>query len=553
MSNAKLLAVSVERFKSFEHNTRVEFAPLTIILGRNNSGKSTLIQSLLLLKQTLRDVTPEVMLRLDGTVDAFNLRELTFGWPAAGDPRSGESYPDRTRGPTITVEWECEVDVKSVIGQLRGADLDNLARHSRIPWLASPPDRRVLRTAMTLETVEVTGTASISLITLTSGEGEQQASIKVFVGGLFSSPSRNINLENPNHLFWNGELARDINVEFDHFIPYLYIDRSRLDETDSQRSWYSAYLIVFAPALQSLKELLTEMHYLGSTRQPPPSLFKAATTAPNELGVSGELAAQLLHRRQRDVVHFLQPPTIPGRLDPPDQVFARPFVQAVNMVMESLSVRAPVRVEDVQEVGFRLMFGNASLTHVGRGLGYLLPLIELGLFADPQKFTGPAQDTTLAEYQKACRSFTHIALEEPEAHLHPKVASRLAHWLVSLAMSNRRLLVETHSDHLVRRLRGLVARAGRGSELEAWLLANVVVLNVEQDDAGRSTVTTSRLTAEGGFGEVWPADFMDEATDEESAIYYAKLDKAESPEPPTRREDPIEMIRGEEPESEEAP
>src|SRR6185369_4680262 len=76
MSNAKLLAVSVERFKSFEHNTRVEFAPLTIILGRNNSGKSTLIQSLLLLKQTLRDVNPEVMLRLDGTVDAFNLREL---------------------------------------------------------------------------------------------------------------------------------------------------------------------------------------------------------------------------------------------------------------------------------------------------------------------------------------------------------------------------------------------------------------------------------------------------------------------------------------------
>ena len=79
MSNAKLLAVSVERFKSFEHNTRVEFAPLTIILGRNNSGKSTLIQSLLLLKQTLRDVNPEVRLRLDGTVDAFNLRDPQYG------------------------------------------------------------------------------------------------------------------------------------------------------------------------------------------------------------------------------------------------------------------------------------------------------------------------------------------------------------------------------------------------------------------------------------------------------------------------------------------
>jgi len=541
MSNAKLLAVSVERFKSFEHNTRVEFAPLTIILGRNNSGKSTLIQSLLLLKQTLRDVNPEVMLRLDGTVDAFNLRELTFGWPPTDAPSPGlEASPD-TLGPTITVEWECEVDVKSAIGQLRGADLDNLAKYSGIPWLASPPDQNVLRTALTLKTVDIAGTASIASITLTSGDGDQQVSIQIFVRGT------------SNRLWWNHDVAFDIDVELDHFLPRLHIDRSKLGKRDRQRAWYNAYLVVFAPPLQSLKELLTEMHYLGSTRQPPPSLFKAATTAPNELGVSGELAAQLLHRRQRDVVHFLQPPIISGQLEPPDQVFARPFVQAVNMVMESLSVHAPVRVEDVQEVGFRLMFGNASLTHVGRGLGYLLPLIELGLFADPQKFTGPAQDTTLAEYQKACRSFTHIALEEPEAHLHPKVASRLAHWLVSLAMSNRRLLVETHSDHLVRRLRGLVARAGRGGELEAWLLANVVVLSVEQDDAGRSTVTTIRLTAEGGFGEVWPADFMDEATDEESAIYYAKLDKAESPEPPTRRVDPIEMLRGEEPESEEAP
>jgi hypothetical protein len=102
----------------------------------------------------------------------------------------------------------------------------------------------------------------------------------------------------------------------------------------------------------------------------------------------------------------------------------------------------------------------------------------------------------------------------------------------------------------VRRLRGLVARAGRGSELETWLLANVIVLSVEQDASGHSTVASSRLTAEGGVGEVWPADFMDEATDEESAIYYAKLDKAESPALSTSR---VEMITGAEPEPDEAP
>ena len=189
----------------------------------------------------------------------------------------------------------------------------------------------------------------------------------------------------------------------------------------------------------------------------------------------------------------------------------------------------PPHIKEIQDVGFRLLFGEASIQHVGRGLNSLLPLIELGLFADPLRFSPLEPDLSLADYDRECDAFGHIALEEPEAHLHPKVASRLAHWLVSLAMSNRRLIVETHSDHLVRRLRGLASRAKKGSDFENWLLTNVSIVSVEQDADGRSTITQSRLTAEGGVGEEWPADFMDTATDEESQIYYSRLDKSSSP------------------------
>ena len=41
----------------------------------------------------------------------------------------------------------------------------------------------------------------------------------------------------------------------------------------------------------------------------------------------------------------------------------------------------------------------------------------------------------LSGYLAACESPTQIAIEEPETHLHPKVQTRLANWLVSLAMS----------------------------------------------------------------------------------------------------------------------
>lgn len=524
MRKGKLTAISVERFKSYVTPTTVALAPLTIVLGRNNSGKSTLIQALLLLKQTLAEVRADVPLRLDGLVEALSLRELTSGWP----PANG-----RITGPSIELEWECEVDLDEAAAEAKQPDRKNLARHT-VAWLEAAGGKHIVRTGLRIDTEEVEGSARISQLTLKALDPEPVT--------LVVRPHEAVSVT------WNGHKAPKLSAEVEHFIPYVSIPIGGLGPRDTQRAYRNGFLFLFAQPLQALKSILSGLQYLGSTRQPPPSLFKIATTAPNEIGVSGELAAQLLHRRQKDLVHFAEPLKIEAP-SLPSEVRAAPLVDAVNETLTALGIRAPLKVEEIQDVGFRVLFGSASLSHVGRGLGYLLPLIELGLIADPLHFDGRAGSMPLSEYSAMCPGHTHIALEEPEAHLHPKVASQLAHWLVSLAVTNRRLIVETHSDHLVRRLRGLVARAGKGSELEQWLLRNVVVLSVEQDADGHSTVTSSRLTAEGGVGEVWPADFMDEATDEESAIYYAKLDKSKD-DPIT---DGVKWEDGNEPEREEAP
>src|SRR5690348_1274174 len=138
MKKGKLVAISVERFKSYSAPTRVELAPLTIVLGRNNSGKSTLIQALLLLKQTLAEVRPDVPLRLDGLVEALSLRELTSGWP----PANG-----RVVGPCIEVEWESEVDIEEAVAEARNPDRANLAKHT-VTWLGSARGRHTVRTRL---------------------------------------------------------------------------------------------------------------------------------------------------------------------------------------------------------------------------------------------------------------------------------------------------------------------------------------------------------------------------------------------------------------------
>ena len=75
---AQLIAVTLERFKSYESETRIELAPLTVLLGRNNGGKSSIIQSLLLLKQTLADPRPEVLPERLGEPLAFGAGTRVF-------------------------------------------------------------------------------------------------------------------------------------------------------------------------------------------------------------------------------------------------------------------------------------------------------------------------------------------------------------------------------------------------------------------------------------------------------------------------------------------
>ena len=53
-------------FKSVKDETTLDFAPLTIFAGTNSSGKSTLLQSILLISQTLSDKDPSRQVVLNG-------------------------------------------------------------------------------------------------------------------------------------------------------------------------------------------------------------------------------------------------------------------------------------------------------------------------------------------------------------------------------------------------------------------------------------------------------------------------------------------------------
>ena len=99
--------IAVRGFKSICDEQHIEIAPLTILAGANSSGKSSLMQPLLLLKQTLEAPGDPGALLLDGPNVRFTSAEQLRckGLGAAGD--AGFSIRlEKSGGPSLEVHFE---------------------------------------------------------------------------------------------------------------------------------------------------------------------------------------------------------------------------------------------------------------------------------------------------------------------------------------------------------------------------------------------------------------------------------------------------------------
>ena len=79
----------------------------------------------------------------------------------------------------------------------------------------------------------------------------------------------------------------------------------------------------------------------------------------------------------------------------------------------------------------RLNISGHNIVDVGFGVSQILPIITQGLNMQKEE--------------------TFI-LEQPEIHLHPKMQMKMADFILSLALSEKNVIAETHSDHIINRL-----------------------------------------------------------------------------------------------------
>jgi predicted ATPase len=367
----------VHNFKCFT-GREVELRRLTVLVGANGNGKSTVIQALLLLRQT---------------VEQIGKLKISSG-----------SY---------------EVDPQENLSIGEGIDAN----------------------------VPLNGKYCLALGT--------------------SSHVLNRNPNGPIKIgFGTEKTGFDFTYQTDEFEPRLWIRLSNIFQKDKIDS----------------AVLKREFYYLNAERVGPRFSQRIKHLDFPHAGWQGEYTAQLMDRdkgywKVQDARKF----HIMASSYLAEQVnawlgFIIPGTRALARV-DSETLTAQVLLENMYTAS-----EPTIATNLGFGITYVLPIVVTGLVAE----------------EGAC-----LIVENPEAHLHPAAQSRIGQFLAMLSGTGLRVVVETHSDHILNGIQIAVAKRVVSPE-------NAVVNFFSHEGKEAQPIVEPIFLTEGGELTSWPKGFFDQ-------------------------------------------
>lgn len=599
-----LTEISVSNFKSFKNRDIIRASKINLFTGANSSGKSTILQAILLIKQTLQYGADSRPLAINGPIlrlgsihdlcsrtgegnplklgfkfDLEHLHTSTFSMPWLSRL---DRVQYRSLGKVISVNFQVEIE----------SDLEDLAGSGSS------------RLNGKLKSVKYE-------YTVVKSDGEKE-NLKFEVRDVVKSLSRDVNIDArelelierqyPNpvintafvekcipqffgiHYESSKKKVEDINQYLFSGTPTILTDSSIRDESvpvtviNVVKNWCDAYSItplnpeeiknysdlnkyissIFpskrgmfhgiikednqesALSYDALKSLVsTELynatprkrdgsgveiasvtsigdflisyfkdgvHYLGPLREPPRPVYQPeAMESFTNVGYRGEHTAAVIEINKGANVYHYRPPSPSIDPDTPYECVADydKLEDALQHWLLYLGVATSVFADDSGVYGNRLQVSiqNPSakhdLTNVGVGVSQVLPILVSTLLA-------PA--TSL------------LIFEQPELHLHPRVQSRLADFFISAAQLDKHLIIETHSEYIIDRLRLRIAQSNDDK------LKDMISINFVQQKDGVSKVSPIEIS-EYGVIKNWPDDFFDHGERDSALIIEAARSK----------------------------
>lgn len=424
-----LTSLHLKQFKAWADTGPIALKPITLLLGTNSSGKSSLIQSLLLLKQTVESPDRTIHLNLGGDErnDVFNFGDFSSILTQGSTDRQFEIHFTFARGSTEERITAGAFD--AVYGQTaNGAVVTQLLR------LSEQLDGRAFRV-----------------------QRREKGAFAIYVDSEATTRGK------------SRDYAPERSIAFaTKAVTLLGEDGSVLQDISL-----------------AIRRELEGLVYLGPLRQKPQRDYPWNKGQPGIIEPDGRqaidvlLASALLQGPDRNriiekVSHWLK------RMDLADQLQVRQVGRSTRyeVVIDSQSVAA-------------------NLRDVGIGISQVLPVLTVAFFAPPG---------------------STVILEEPEIHLHPLAQSMLAELFVEASHERDiQFVIETHSEHLFRRMQTLVARERLSTEdCELYFV---------EKEKGQAQLRRLELDA---YGRVtnWPDRFFGDAlgeTEEQMRLMFDRM------------------------------
>ncbi|WP_417503904.1 DUF3696 domain-containing protein [Microbacterium sp.] len=460
-----LTEVRLKSFKSVDADVRAALKPLTLIYGRNSAGKSSLIQSLLLLKQSALGgrLSANGPLTKLGTVAGLTHNHATdipigMGVSFASSPEidSTRALPNPGAMRSIDLLFSAAVLPE---GSLLESSLGIGDAHFR--WYGSPEHPDIMVTDL----------------------DELEEMVRFAYSEQSLHPTRKAPASDRGRAARNAlKRARQATAMFGltNFVPSHAIGATAGDARQARSAATSDAQLeaslrtvesVFGAVGDEFGALLDRIVYLGPLRQ-----------APERIHVRGAEVGAL------DLPYFLL-----------DNISER---QEVSERLQRLGVPYDLDVVSLSDPAERSLFGEiAALVLTDTRTGTRLSPADVGF--------GISQVLPIVT-ELSARTSSTILIEQPEIHLHPAMQADLADLMIESAEEGGRanqIIAETHSESLMLRVQRRI-REGRLSP------DDVAVLYVDQDAQGSAVVQRLRLDVNGDFLDSWPHGFFAERFDE---------------------------------------
>lgn len=429
-----LTTLSMTNFKAWRR-IDMRLAPITALFGTNSSGKSSILQFLLMLKQTAESADRNVILHLGDDKTPVNL------------------------GTVADVSHEHGAATEFEIG---------------LGWTLEKPVR--LKDAETSDGSIASGDAmAFSARVIANGRGR------------LSVPRVGYSLGGVEVWLVRGDDGDGYSLGTDH--PTFRFKRAPgrpwpvpapvkfYGFADEVRSYHQNAGFLSELELE-LERMLGRLYYLGPLREHPKREYTWPGGSPADMGRRGEnaIAAILAARERGETIGRGK-----GRRRLSLEAYVAHWLRELKLIHE-------FRVEEIK-AGTNLYrvhvrrspeSSEVLITDVGFGVSQVLPVLVLCYYA-PEGST--------------------ILLEQPEIHLHPSVQGGLADVFIdAMRVRNVQIIVESHSEDLLRRLQRRVAEA---TDIHAEQAA-IYFCDIEE---GAGKLTELELNEYGNFLQ-WPKDFF---------------------------------------------